>query len=158
MPAQALTSVTIDAPPQQVWDILTDFDHWPDWNTWFTAMHAHSTPLQLGTQVTFTNRMSDSAKPGTYTARITAWKPEAHEFAWKGGPLPEAMGWLLRGNHSFRLVEQDGGKKTLFHHCEGVEGLLGVLVPQGMVKDLVHMLERFNGELKRRVEEGAKAV
>ncbi|EXJ61630.1 hypothetical protein A1O7_02059 [Cladophialophora yegresii CBS 114405] len=158
MPAQALTSVAIDAPARQVWDVLIDFDHWPDWNTWFIAMHAHSTSPQLGTQVTFTNRMSDKAKPGTYTARITTWKPEAHEFAWKGGPLPEMMGWLLMGNHSFRLVEQDGGKRTMFHHGERVEGMLGVFVPREMVKDLVNMLEKFNGELKRRVEGGVKVV
>ncbi|ETI27187.1 hypothetical protein G647_09870 [Cladophialophora carrionii CBS 160.54] len=158
MPAQALTSVVINAPAQQVWDVLTDFDRWPDWNTWFTAMHAHSMPPQLGTQVTFTNRMSETAKPGTYTARITTWKPEAHEFAWKGGPLPEMMGWLLMGNHSFRLVEQDGGKRTLFHHGEGVEGILGVLVPQSLVKDLVTMLDKFNAELKRRIEVGVQMV
>ncbi|KIW30834.1 uncharacterized protein PV07_02528 [Cladophialophora immunda] len=154
----ALSSIVIDAPPQDVWNVLIDFPGWPEWNTWFLSIRAHSTPLELGTLVTFTNAMSETAKPGTYTARITTWHPEKTEFAWKGGPLPEWLGWTLRGSHWFKLVAQDGGKKTLFDHGEDVEGLLSVLVPSSMVKDLVKQLDKFNGELKRRVEQGPTAT
>ncbi|KIX93257.1 uncharacterized protein Z520_11113 [Fonsecaea multimorphosa CBS 102226] len=154
----ALSSIVIDAPPQDVWNVLVDLQSWPDWNTWFLSMRAHSTPLELGTLVTFTNRMSDTAKPGVYTTRITTWKPEATEFAWKGGPMPQWLGWIVRGYHWFRLVAQDDGRTTLFDHGEDVEGLLSVLVPDSMVQDLVKQLEKFNSELKRRVEEGPKAT
>ncbi|OAP64141.1 hypothetical protein AYL99_00113 [Fonsecaea erecta] len=154
----ALSSIVIDAPPQDVWNVLVDFSSWPDWNTWFSSIRAHSTPLELGTLVTFTNTMSDTAKPGTYTARITTWHPETTEFAWKGGPLPEWLGWTLRGHHWFKLVAEDDGKKTLFDHGEDVEGLLSMLVPESMMRDLVKQLDKFNGELKRRVEEGPKTT
>lgn len=158
MAPSVLTSIIIDAPPQAVWTVLSDIEGWPKWNTWITATNLHSTPLGLGTRVTFTNRVSDTAKPGTYTARITTWKPETTEFAWKGGPLPEMLAWaILQGHHWFRLVAQDGGTKTLFDHGETIEGLAGVLVPASMLEGLKGMVERFNGELKRKVEEGLKA-
>lgn len=156
MPAQAITSIVIDASPQQVWDVLVDFDHWSDWNTWFSSIKTDQAPLELGTSVTFTNRMSDTGKPRTSYARITIWDPEAHEFVWEGGP-PAPITLLVRGNHWFKLVEQEGGK-TLFDHGERVAGWLGWLVPQSMFRDLVGLMERFNEELKRRVEDSVKAT
>lgn len=68
------------------------------------------------------------------------------------------VAWLvMQGHHWFRLVPQEDGKKTLFDHGERVEGLASVLVPASMLGDLKAMLDRFNGELKRKVEEGVKA-
>ncbi|KIW88367.1 uncharacterized protein Z519_10936 [Cladophialophora bantiana CBS 173.52] len=154
----ALSSIVIDAPPQDVWKVLVDFPSWPTWNTWFLSIRAHSNPLERGTLVTFSNKMSETAKPRTYTARITTWNPEETEFAWKGGPLPESLGWALRGIHWFRLVAQDSGRKTLFDHGEDAEGLLSGLIPGSMMSGLVKQLDKFNGELKRRVEEGPKAT
>jgi hypothetical protein len=29
------TSIRLPAPPQDIWDILTDFEHYPEWNPYF---------------------------------------------------------------------------------------------------------------------------
>lgn len=170
-----VSSIVIDAPPEQVWAILTDFPHWPDWNTWFTEIRVHENAEhdpQVGTQLTFSNKMSDTAKPGTYNARLVTWEPNK-EFAWEGGPLPASLGWVLHGHHSFKLLvrhevdghegeSEGGGMKvkttTLFEHEEGARGILSGLVPGSMLNDLRKLLARFNGELKSTVEKsGAMA-
>ena len=71
--------------------------------------------------------------------------------------MPEVLGWVLRGHHWFGCCAEmgDGGmERTRFEHGEEVEGLARFLVPEEMVRDLRTMLERFNGEMKRRVEGG----
>ncbi len=150
------TSVIIDAPPAQIGDILADFDHWKDWNTWFTEIHAHDPDVNVGTPVTFTSAPSETAKPGTYTVRIFTWEPE-REISWKGGPMPASLGWVMQGYHWFRLVPQDGGKKTMFEHGEQIEGILNILVTKGIMDGLKGQAEKFNKELKKRVEGGKSA-
>ncbi|KIX08026.1 uncharacterized protein Z518_02681 [Rhinocladiella mackenziei CBS 650.93] len=150
----ALSSIVIDAPSDQVWDVLIDFDHWKDWNTWFSSIHSHDPNPAVGTKITFTNKTSETAKPGTYNAHMVTWEPKK-EFAWKGGPMPTSLSWVLRGHHWFILVPQEGGK-TRFDHGERIEGMLKFLVPNSMVQDLIKMINKFNGELKRRVEQGKR--
>ena len=149
MPAQ--TYITIDAPPERVWDVLTDFPQWPNWQTWFTAMKSHDAEPEVGTKLTFTNAVSEADKPGTYDVRMVTWEP-TKEFAWKGGPMPESLGFLMRGFHWFRLIPDDGGQKTKFDHGEDIEGLLRIIVPNSLVQKLAGSADKFNRDLKAKVE------
>lgn len=153
----AQTSIVIEAPPDRVWDVLSDFDSYKDWNKWIYNLRSHDASVKIGTQVTFQNKLTAEANPGTYTVRIITWDPK-REFAWQGGPFGPSLQWLLRGQHYFRVVsEGDDRSRTRFEHGERLEGPLKFLMTANVLSDLEKMLNSFNADLKRRLEQGTPA-
>ncbi|HEX5614496.1 MAG TPA: SRPBCC family protein, partial [Acidimicrobiia bacterium] len=52
------TERTIAAPPEVVWDVLTDFPAQPEWNPSIVSIVAEG-PLQAGTRITFVGPRND---------------------------------------------------------------------------------------------------
>lgn len=106
--------VVIDAPVEQVWQVLTDFEKYPDWNP-FTPRIVGSP--EMGARITLHVRMG-----GRHTRiqpeKITHLSP-GRSFAW--GPL--YPGWFLKGRR-WQEVEAINPHQTVYRTWESFSGLM----------------------------------
>jgi uncharacterized protein YndB with AHSA1/START domain len=135
-PVFGASEIAIAAPPDAVWDILTDFERWPAWNPDVKSM-------SIGGDVA----------PGT-------------EFNWKSGPAsitstierverPRMIAWTgktfgMSAIHVYRLEARDS--ETLVRTEESFEGWLARLLRGRMKKTLQNALDSGLHRLKTRVE------
>jgi uncharacterized protein YndB with AHSA1/START domain len=128
----------IDATPAQVWRVLSDVAHWPDWDSGVTKVEGQ---LALGE----TLKISVEGNTGrTFPVKVmTLSDPDRMVF--RGGmPLR-----LFTGERVYTLQHEDG--RTLFTMREQYAGPLSPLIFKS-IPDLGPSFERFAAGLKRRVE------
>lgn len=137
------TAITIAAPPERVWAVLTDFAAYPQWNAIISRVRAD--PREGGS---FKFRIRMEASPElAFAAKIVRFAP-GRELAWRGGaPLVPALAW---GEHWFRLAPKDGG--TELTHGEEFGGLLALVMRGGVYERVKRTYENFNRALKVRAE------
>jgi len=113
------TTVDIAAAPGRVWEVLTDFSSYPQWNPFIRSISG--TP-EVG------ERLAIVVQPPGGSA--TAFKPvvlaarPGLELRWKGRLI---MPGIFDGDHYFHLQELEGG--TRLEHGERFSGLLAMLMP-----------------------------
>lgn len=135
--------VEIDAPPEAVWQTLTDFQSWPEWNP-FIEMRGGS--LSLGSKVQIF--VKTWGPKGAVVGATVIRNDGARDLAWRGGaPVPG----LFTGEHYFR-IEPAGDGKSRHIHGENYNGLLLPLLSARIDRDLGPMYGIFNQALKARVE------
>jgi len=134
------TSIEIESSAAQIWQVLTDFDSYCEWNPMLGNVHAQ---LEHGANVRF-GVLREEAKPLELRARITTLRT-AEELVWRGG----AAG-VISGEHYFR-IEQLGERHCRFHHGEHFKGLLLPLA-KPLLKNAPSLYEAMNDALKERVE------
>jgi hypothetical protein len=139
------TEVDIEAPPERVWQVLTDFEAYPQWNPLFPEMEGD---LVVGSKLRF-----HITPPGGRSARISptvlAVTPP-RELRWRGGlPIPG----LFIGEHTF-LIEPRGEAGSHLVHAERFSGML-VPVFGGTLRKTAQGFEEMNRALKARCEAGA---
>ncbi len=113
------TEIEINAPAAVVWDILTDFDHYPQWNPFIKEISGN---LIVGAQLEIFIKPPNSngmrIKP-----KILNYTPE-EELRWLGRL------WISRlfdGEHSL-IIEKINENTVLFIQKEEFNGLLVPLV------------------------------
>lgn len=144
------TKIGINATPEQVYNVLMDFNSFPDWNPMVISIEGDSSPSStLKTSVKIGTRAPQSFKP-------TVLKNEVNrEFRWVGNLL---LPCLYRGEHYFIMEENSQGGCT-FIHGEKFSGVLSSPLNKLMGEDLPNAFEAFNNALKERVEnQNARAV
>jgi hypothetical protein len=137
------TSIEIEAAPEQVWALLTDFADMPDWNPFIRSIVGSPQPG---------NRLSvEVALPGK--RRRMRFKPvvlvadPGRELRWLARlPLPG----LFDGEHYF-LLEPAGVGRTRLIHGETFSGLLVALLG-GTVSAAEDGYNVMNAALKRQAE------
>jgi hypothetical protein len=93
-PVISRAEIEIAAPPDVVWEVLTDFNRWPTWNTAVKSMSAPE-PVVVGSVFRW------KAGPGRITSTIQHLEPP-RSIAWSG----RTMG--IRAIDVFRLEARDG--------------------------------------------------
>jgi hypothetical protein len=137
------TSITIAAPPERVWSVLTDLDAYPQWTT--IISHAKA-DMREGGKIRFRIQIEQSPQL-RFVADIVRCDP-ARELAWKGGaPLVPAIAW---GRHWFRLAPVAEG--TEFTHGEEFGGLLALMIRGKNHDRVTRTYNEFNRQLKARAE------
>lgn len=138
MAKEIKTSILIQAPKEQVWQVLMDFEAYPSWNNFVQSVQGTIAP---GNQITV-------KLPGmTFKPRIL--KLEVHkEFKWLGHLWFKG---IFDGEHRF-AVESEGPNQTRFIHSEKFKGALASLVLLLIGKDTQKGFEEMNQALKQRVE------
>ena len=137
------TTLTVAAPPERVWAVLTDFAAYPQWNTVISKARAD---LREGGTIRFRIKIEASPKLG-FSARILRCVP-GRELAWRGGaPLVPALAW---GHHYFELTPVGDG--TEFTHGENFGGLLALIMHGTILARVTRTYEGFNRALKARAE------
>ena len=95
------TDIQINAPPEVVWSILTDFDSFPKWNPFITRA---SGSVEVGAKLAIRISPPDS-KPIAFKARVKS-AAKGTSFSWLGHFL---FPGIFAGEHVFRVVAHDKG-------------------------------------------------
>jgi len=144
------TSLDIAAPPERVWDVLTDFRAWDEWNPVITRMRAVTSP---GAPLSFTILASGREMK----IKCVMLKVEhGRELRWRG-PSSPVLGYFVRGEH-YLIVEPVSPKQSRIIHGERFDGVAVPLIWGRLEGDLERAYSKMNGALKARVESAAGAL
>lgn len=137
------TSIWITSDADTVWQALTEFENYRDWNPFIREVRG---PLRVGEQLAF--RVARGAGDETeVSAKLLRVKPN-RELTWGGS----AKLGLFRAEHSFIIEPGEGG--VTLQNCEAFSGPLAyVLIDEQRLqaqrkafkmqdKALKHWLER----------------
>ena len=136
------TTIDIDAAPDLVWSVLTDFPAHAEWNPFFASISG--TPA-VGEQLRVVARKDDGSEGMVFRATVLDADPGVR-LRWKGRLV---LPGLFDGTHDFRLEPLADGR-TRLHHGEEFRGLLVPLLG-GVVRDAEAGFGEFNRALAERV-------
>jgi hypothetical protein len=139
------TTIDIDADPQAVWEVLTDFGAYGDWNPFVDRIEGVP---EVGARLVV-HLVGNGGRGTTFRPTVVA-ATAGRELRWLGRLGP---GGLFDGEHSFVLTAHADGGTRLDHR----ERFTGILVPllRSATRDGHAGFEAFNRALKERVETGA---
>jgi uncharacterized protein YndB with AHSA1/START domain len=78
-PVRGRAEIDIEAPPQVVWEVVTRFENWPNWNPDVKSM-SFPGPLAPGTEFRW------KAGPGTIVSTLDRIEPPRY-ISWRGRTL-----------------------------------------------------------------------
>lgn len=108
----------LSAPAGLVWDVLTDFPRYGEWNPLITSIEGE---LRPGARLHVTLELP-GRKPRTLTPTVAALEP-ARRLRWLGRLWVPG---LFDGEHSLEIEQDDGA--VLFVHREDFRGVLVPMV------------------------------
>jgi hypothetical protein len=134
------SAIDIDAPPAEVWAVLTDLAAYPEWNPLFPEA---SGQIAVGERLTLASRPT-VGRAMTIRPKVLAVQPGA-ELRWASS-LPGIIG----GEHSFTLTSVGSGTRLV----QG-ETFRGLLVPLSgkTIAAAEADFAALNRALKQRVEQ-----
>jgi hypothetical protein len=139
-PHEIRTQIEIDAAPEQVWKVLTDFDAYEQWNPFIVSAKGDARE-----GATLTNKLKSDGEVTTFEPTVLVAK-RGRELRWIGRFGVPGIG---DGEHYFRLEDAGNGRTRL---VQG-ETFTGVLVPfAGGLLQVEDEFAAMNKALKERVE------
>ncbi|MCB0478562.1 MAG: SRPBCC domain-containing protein [Crocinitomicaceae bacterium] len=132
------TELEIQGTSQQVWEVLTDFASYGEWNSIITEIKGDPS---VGKKI-FANIDGMKFKP-----QVLVFEKE-REFRWIGKLLLKG---LFDGEHRFQILPSSNGA-VKFVQSEKFYGLLVPLFKKKLKSDVVLGFQKMNQELKNRVE------
>lgn len=137
--------VEIDAPPQLVWEVFTDVEHWPEWTTSVTSLVGlDGSSLAVG-------------------RRFAIKQPGMSKLVWTVTELDPGRSWTwvqrspgVRVTARHDVIPQPGGR-TLVRQQLDQRGALGALVGRLMAKKTKRFLQLEAQGLKARSEQLTRA-
>ncbi len=137
------TAIDISASPQMVWQILTDFPAYEQWNPFIRSIS--------GTAVQGSQLTAYIHPPGgqgmTFKPTVLIAEPE-REFRWLGRFLVPG---LFDGEHRFQIEAREDDQ-VRFIHSEKFSGLLVPLLATSLDTKVREGFEAMNQALKARAE------
>lgn len=109
------TEIHINASPQKVWAILTDFENYPNWNTFIKSLNGK---VKVGNKITVKIK-PPKQKVMTFTPKVLSFKTNK-ELIWIGHLF---LPGLFDGEHKFELIDNGNGTTT-FKQSENFRGIL----------------------------------
>jgi hypothetical protein len=133
------TRISIQAPPEAIWRILTDAASYPAWNSTVDRVEGR---IAAGEKITVHTKLA----PGhAFPVRVAEFEP-ARRMVWRGGmPLG-----LFKGERTFELSQTAQGGVE-FAMAESFSGLLAPLIARS-IPDLQPAFDQFAACLKARAE------
>jgi uncharacterized protein YndB with AHSA1/START domain len=135
-PVKSSAEIQIEAPAQVVWEVLTRFENWPNWNPDVKSM-SFSGPLAPRSEFRW------KAGPGMIVSTLARIEPPRH-IAWRGRTL------TISAYHEWWLEPRNGG--THVRTEESFSGLFARLLRGSLQKTLDKSLEDGLEHLKREAE------
>jgi hypothetical protein len=140
-PVRSRREIEIAASPEVVWDVLTRFEHWPDWNPQVKSMSLDGA-VAPGAQFRW------KAGPGTIVSTLEDVQPQRY-IRWRGRTMS------IKAIHEWRLEPREDG--THVETEETYSGFLARLFRGQLEKMLDRALEEGLEHLKREGERRAAA-
>jgi uncharacterized protein YndB with AHSA1/START domain len=141
-PVRSSQEIEIAGPPEIVWDVLTDFEQWPQWNPDVKSM-SFAGPVAPGSEFKW------KAGPGTIVSTLEAVEP-LRRISWRGRTMS------IKAMHEWHLEPRAGG--TLVQTEETFSGLLARLFRGSLQKTLDKSTSEGLEHLKREAERRAGAT
>lgn len=137
------TQIKINATPEKIWGVLTDFKAYPEWNPMIKSFKGN---LTQGEKVTVRLEQPGSSAM-TFQPTITQVIPN-QTFRWQGHLFIRG---LFDGEHFFEIKDNGDGTST-FIHGENFGGILIPLFKKMLDVNTKRGFEMMNEELKKRCE------
>ncbi|MFB6959383.1 SRPBCC family protein [Streptomyces sp. NPDC056309] len=146
-PVRLTASIEIEATPEQVWAVLTDFDAYPRWNPFITEAAVTSDDgLRQG--ATMRNRLEQKGETTTFTPTVLE-ASAGRELRWLGKVGP---GWIGDGEHRF-VIERTGRDTVRLTQSEEFSGVAVPFVADSLRNDTLPQFRAMNSALKERAEQ-----
>jgi hypothetical protein len=143
MSKQLRTEIDVAATPERVWQVLTDFDAYSQWNPFMTEASGRPVPGQR-----LTIRMQpDGGRAMTFRPTVREAVPQ-RRLRWLGHLLVPG---IFDGEHSFTIEPLDDGTVRLVQR-EDFRGVLVPLLARSLDRRTLPAFERMNRALKQRAE------
>ncbi|HYX76424.1 MAG TPA: SRPBCC family protein [Gaiellaceae bacterium] len=136
MAVSSRRELDVAAPSETVWEVLTDFRRWPEWNPEVKSM-SFDGPVEPGSTFRW------KAGPGTIVSTLEQVDPP-RSVRWRGKTMS------IKAIHEWRLEPRDGG--THVETEESFSGFLASLLRRSLQKQLDQALEQALAALKRESE------
>jgi hypothetical protein len=137
--------VEIDAPPARVWEVLSHFDAFPEWNPFIRQISGSPREGEkLEVRIEPPGGRGMTFKPTVLNAE------PSRELRWLGHLL---LPRLFDGEHTLRIKPLDGGVRSRFIQSEEFRGILVPLFGGGLDKT-EEGFRQMNTALKERAERG----
>ena len=137
------TEIEINAPIKKVWELLTKFEKWNEWNP--TVNNASGSSV-LGSKLSITMRGADGKDGQKYEPLVTICN-EPILFRWRAKMM---AGFLFTNDRIFTLEETEKGTKLI--NTEAFSGLMVSLLWGKLERFVPSMLESMNKALKAKAE------
>ncbi len=137
------TQITIEANAEKVWDILTQFDQYPNWNPFIKSITGD---VKAGNKIT-TRIQPPGASGMTFKPTILAFETYK-ELRWMGRLLFKG---LFDGEHKFEIIDCKNGS-ILFVQSEKFSGVLVPLLKKSLEINTKNGFELMNQKLKELAE------
>ncbi|MFA5835165.1 MAG: SRPBCC domain-containing protein [Bacteroidota bacterium] len=137
------TEILIQAPPEKVWAILTDFNRYAEWNPFIRSVTGE---VAVGKEITILLAPPESSEM-TFSPTILAFEPNK-ELRWLG------HFWftgLFDGEHTFELIDNGNGTTT-FKQSEDFGGILVPFFSTKLDVNTVNGFKLMNEKLKELAE------
>ncbi|HXU26543.1 MAG TPA: SRPBCC domain-containing protein [Bacteroidia bacterium] len=117
MAKEIKTQILINATPQKVWAVLTNFNNYPNWNPFIKSITGE---VKIGNKIT-AYLQPPNAKDMMFKPKVLALDTNK-EFRWLGHLL---FPGLFDGEHKFELIDNGNGTTTFIQS----EKFRGILIP-----------------------------
>ncbi|MDD4992806.1 MAG: SRPBCC domain-containing protein [Paludibacter sp.] len=144
MAKEIKTDILIDATPDKIWAILTNFDNYPNWNPFIKSIKGD---VKVGNTIIV--RLEPPGAQGmTFKPKVLAF--DAHkEFRWLGHLI---IPGLFDGEHKLALTDNGNGTTT-FTQSEKFKGILVPLLKQMLDGSTRNGFILMNKKLKELAEQ-----
>ncbi|WP_209242121.1 SRPBCC domain-containing protein [Streptomyces oryzae] len=146
-PVRLTASIRIQATPEEVWQVLTDFAAYPEWNPFLTSAEVTSPGGRLDEGAHMRIVMHDDSGDSTFTPRIQTVAP-GQELRWLGKVEP---GWIADGEHRF-TIEKDGPHHVRLTQSERFTGVAVPFVAGRLKSQTLPQFRAMNEALAKRAE------
>jgi len=144
MAKQLRTEIEIEATPERVWQVLTDFAAFPEWNPFVTRAEG---TVRRGERLTI-RMQPDGGRAMTFRPTVLEAEPNRH-LRWVGRVVVPRV---FDGEHSFTIERVGEGEVRLIQQ-EEFRGILVPLMAKSLDRNTLPAFEKMNHALKRRAEE-----
>ncbi len=143
MAIEIKTEILMNASAERVWEILIDFDGYPDWNPFITSIKG---VIKVGNKIEV--RIEPPGASGmTFKPKVLVFEINK-EVRWLGHLL---FPGLFDGEHKFELIDNGNGTTT-FIQSEVFSGMLVPLFKKQLDNNTTKGFNAMNQRLKELVE------
>ena len=138
------SEIKINAPMNQVWQVLTDFENWTSWNP---IVKSASGRAGLNETLMVGMMGKDPKSDGPKYSPVIIEFEEGKRLRWKA----TMMAGFIFTNYKVLELSEENGVTTLVHK-EEFSGLMVSLMWNKLCNGVPKMLEMMNNALKTKVE------
>lgn len=143
MKKEIKTQILIEATPERVWEVLTDFKRYPNWNPFIKSLQGK---VKEGEKI-IVRLEPPGAKGMTFKPEVLAFNTNK-EFKWIGHLF---FPGLFDGEHRFELIDNGNGTTT-FIQAEKFKGILVRMLSKMLDGSTLNGFKAMNERLKLEVE------